>query len=284
MIHITKDLSKVPTKLTDKKTDFENAITSKKYQKESYKVVQKNLIDLYNDKCAYCETSLKNNFRAVEHYRPKNSNVKIFRKCDTTHGYYWLALSWSNLVLSCSYCNSYKGCCFDIKNTAKRVGFNNETFETIHAITKQYNKDEEPLLIHPEIDKPEAFIAFDINGKIKKNNPRISYTVDICKLNRDDLIELRMTILNEFRKKLNTSFNTFEASKSRNLISFQAGIKDFFCGANSNKSSFTAWRRYILKNHKQFLFKDDNEHFNTIVELALFKYKVLYCEVHRLKN
>lgn len=278
MIFVFKDISQVPTVLAKREKDFTTSISKMKYTGDSYKVVKDELIKIYHDKCAYCETILKNNLRAVEHYRPKNSaNLK---KCDASFGYYWLALSWSNLLLSCTYCNSNKNSCFDTDNQSNRVSYNNEKFEKIHQLTVKYNEQEKPLLIHPEIDNPEKFICFDHKGEVSSKNKRMSKTIEICKLNRDDLIDLRMTILNEFRKKLKTSFNAFEASKTRNLVFFQAEIEDFFCKANSNKSSFTAWRRYILKHYKQFLFKDDNERFNTIIELALFKYRVSYCEIH----
>ncbi len=274
MIHVKKDLSKVPDKLTKKKADFENTIINKKYSKESYKVVQKDLIDLYHDKCAYCETSLKNNFRAVEHYRPKGSDVDS--KCDASYGYYWLALSWSNLVLSCSYCNSNKGCCFDIKNQSKRIAYKNECFKDLHTITKQYNEQEKPLLFHPEIDNPEEFISFDTNSKIKLTDERVKYIVKICKLNRDDLIELRYPILKTFKDNLIEIFNDIrydkELSSQQKLNSFKREIINFSKKANDNKSDFLAWRKFILKNYQTFLFHPTESNYNTIIKLAFLKF------------
>lgn len=275
MIHIEKDLSKVPVALTNKKTDFENAVTNKKYKGESYNVVQQDLIDLYNDKCGYCETLLKNNFRAVEHYRPKNNNPKV-SKCDASYGYYWLALSWSNLILSCSYCNSFKGSCFNIKNQSKRVSYKNETFEEIHLITEQYNKEEEPLLLHPEIDNPEDLISFDTNAEVKLTSKRVKYTVETCNLNRKDLIELRYPILKSFKDNLMDIYNDIKDDKEltfqQKLNHFKREIISFSKLANNDKSNFLAWRRYILKNYQIFLFHPTNKNFNAILKLVFLKF------------
>lgn len=275
MIQIEKDLSKVPVKLANKKTDFNKTVANKKYEGESYKVVQKDLIDLYNDKCGYCETSLKNNFRAVEHYRPKDNNLNI-KKCDASYAYYWLALSWSNLILSCSYCNSNKGSCFDIINKSKRVSYNNETFEITHSITEQYNKEEEPLLFHPEIDKLEGLILFDTSGKIELTSERVKYTVETCKLNRDDLIELRYPILKTFKDNLTDIYNDIKDDKKltfqQKLNHFKREIVNFSKLANDDKSDFLVWRKYILKNYQTFVFHPTNKIFNAILRLAFLKF------------
>ena len=220
MIFVTKDLSKIPTDLVKKKKDFKTTIKNTEYKGQSYKVVKNELINIYHDKCAYCETDLKNNLRAVEHYRPKNSSD--WNKCNASFGYYWLALSWSNLLLSCTYCNSNKNSCFDIQS--KRATYNHEIFEQAHHLAKQYNQQEKPLLLHPEIDNPELLIHFDKQGVPYSKDKRMKKTIEICKLGRKDLIDLRMSILNEFRKRLKISFNAFEANtrlkKEERLIFF----------------------------------------------------------------
>ena len=57
---------------------------------------------LFADKCAYCETKGVAGFEwDVEHFRPKGRVAE-----DGAHpGYYWLAYSWTNLYLSCTFCN-----------------------------------------------------------------------------------------------------------------------------------------------------------------------------------
>lgn len=58
------------------------------------------------DKCAYCESRYATTAPVdVEHYRPKG-RVKE----DNLHsGYWWLAMSWDNLLPACIFCNRYNG-------------------------------------------------------------------------------------------------------------------------------------------------------------------------------
>ena len=73
-----------------------------------YQDVKDALRSLYHGKCAYCETYDPSPH--VEHYRPKRG------------GYYWLAYSWDNLIVSCSQCNTKKGNKFPIMG--QKASFN----------------------------------------------------------------------------------------------------------------------------------------------------------------
>jgi len=105
----------------------------------------------YYGKCAYCEQTCK---AEIEHYRPKKGVDE-----DKTHeGYYWLCYTWSNLIPSCRYCNTEggKGNKFPIINNAKRV--KNPPLKSSKLdhekclVNKKPLKDEEPYLLHPEVD------------------------------------------------------------------------------------------------------------------------------------
>ena len=79
MIAINKSKIKIPASLTDntRTTAFAENVKQKKYVSENkYKTdeVFKSLKELYNYKCAYCEDILLNTPKAIEHYRPKNSD------------------------------------------------------------------------------------------------------------------------------------------------------------------------------------------------------------------
>lgn len=62
--------------------------------------VQVALLEMSNNKCAYCESTISKATLDVEHYRPKNRVAG-----SSTPGYWWLALEWSNLLPSCQECN-----------------------------------------------------------------------------------------------------------------------------------------------------------------------------------
>ena len=212
MIKVEKDLNSVPDCLK----------SGKAYNCEDVKIELKKV---YNKKCCYCETKLTKNY-AIEHFRPKQD-------------YKWLEKSWSNLLLVCNSCNSSKGKLFEVANTkqiSKITGVN------VHNSAKNLNQLEEQYLLHPEYDNPEDFFAFEKSGKIKsiKNNKRAEYTIYLVKLNHTDLIEARYEIIEKFIKELK---NKVENSEIANLIF------NFAKESEDKNLSFTAFRKYTVKNH-----------------------------------
>jgi hypothetical protein len=59
------------------------------------------------DKCAYCESRYVTTAPVdVEHYRPKG---RVKEEGDAHSGYWWLAMSWDNLLPACIFCNRHNG-------------------------------------------------------------------------------------------------------------------------------------------------------------------------------
>ncbi len=84
--------------------EFYTKSPEKTYSFSAYKGtdVAETLRKLFNDKCAYCEST----FRAVspadiEHYRPKGR----VKDEENHQGYWWLAADWENLLPCCIDCN-----------------------------------------------------------------------------------------------------------------------------------------------------------------------------------
>lgn len=92
--------------------------------------VRQQLMEDQHKKCAYCEKSIEDEQRHVDHYRPKSL-------------YNDLAFTWDNLVGACWKCNLEKKDNFPLSDESKR-----------------FSNDEEPLLINPYIDDPTEYIAF----------------------------------------------------------------------------------------------------------------------------
>ena len=75
--------------------------------------------EIFDNKCAYCETPLVRQSADAEHYRPKakvtyKDDEDITRRprvidhtgAEIEHpGYFWLAYNWKNLLPSCEICN-----------------------------------------------------------------------------------------------------------------------------------------------------------------------------------
>ena len=194
MIKVNKDFTDIPKilKSQNRKDAFDKNISSSQYsdEKNLYKAgsVQKKLNEIYHLKCAYCEKNLLDAPKHIEHYRPKDT-------------YYWLAYSWDNLLLSCGSCNSSKGTKFQIKKMI--VSYSNESFEDIHNLGDSYDGIEKPMVVNPEKDDVLDKLVFDKEGNISSLDDRVIYTInEVCNLNREELIQKRVKLLNDFINKI----------------------------------------------------------------------------------
>lgn len=247
MIKVNKDFADIPSilKSQNRKDAFNKNILLNQYtdEKNLYKVdsVQKKLIEIYHLKCAYCEKNLLDAPKHIEHYRPKDI-------------YYWLAYSWDNLLFSCGSCNSSKGTKFQIKKTI--VTYDNELFENIHNLGTSYDVIEEPMIINPEKEDILDKLVFDKEGNISSLDDRVIYTInEVCNLNRNELVQKRVKILNDFINKINKHYFLFLKEKS-GLSRFEPDI-EFFIDECRVENEFYSFRYFII-NHIELFFEDEN--------------------------
>lgn len=251
MIKVDKDFEDIPNILTinpkhgkSREEIFNANILASNYvdNGNKYKVpsIQKRLKEIYRLKCAYCEKKLLDSPKHIEHYRPKKG------------GYYWLAYSWDNLLLSCGECNNPKDNNFPIKGT--KVRYNNETFEMVQGLGKVYDEQEKPQIINPEKEDIMDKICFDNKGKIFSDDERVQKTIDVCKIDRDELSQLRNEILVNFRQEMEAHYQYYILKKdtSRFVPTLEQFIKN--C---KKENSFFAFRNYILENIELF-FENKN--------------------------
>jgi len=197
MISVEKDFNKPPKSLLSEKCN--KAITKCLTEKQDHNFTtaykEKDIKDaleiIYNGiKCAYCEgIPSKTSYIQVEHYRPKKKENK---KQPEHQGYYWLGYEWTNLIFACQKCNTAKGNQFPLSKDGKRV-----TSPPIKSNNLDFGKckidfsallNEKPLLLNPEIDRPEDHIVFLPSGKAWGITLRGEKTISICDLNRYPLI------------------------------------------------------------------------------------------------
>ena len=195
--------------------------------------VRDKLNEYYHNKCAYCETLCK---AEIEHYRPKKGITK-----PTVHkGYYWLVYEWSNLLPSCRYCNTEggKGNHFPILSETNRVDKpifekNGKLDKTKCVANNSPLLDEEPYLLHPEIDNPKNFLGFRLNTKkigvdIVEIDSKIngksrgSETIRILNLNRK---YLRLSRFDKVSKFIKGAVNTMFKLRKDNLLCSDYDLK-----------------------------------------------------------
>lgn len=237
-------LTSTPSRGSSREIVFLNNISNANYvdEKNSYKTssIQKKLTEIYHLKCAYCEKKLLDSPKHIEHYRPKNI-------------YYWLAYSWDNLLLSCGSCNSVKSDNFEIQNT--RVSYDNETFNNIHNLGNNYDSRESPLIINPEKDDILEDIKYDVQAKIDSDNVRVKHTIDeACNLNREELITLRLVLLNDFINSFNKHFNNYLKERG-GLSRFEPDIEIFIEKCNTTEEFFSF--RYFILNNIDVFFEEE---------------------------
>jgi hypothetical protein len=136
-----------------------------------------------HNKCIFCEAFVPAVAHGdVEHFRPKNGVSDTKGGKITTKTYWWLAYDWTNYWASCQLCNqSFKKNLFPLA-----VG-------GVRAMTPSDDLSlEKPLLIDPEKDDPRDHLEFRAEIAFARNqSARGQATIEICGLNRPELLEIR---------------------------------------------------------------------------------------------
>jgi uncharacterized protein (TIGR02646 family) len=204
MKKVTKNFTQVPASLTTQRCHdlIVDALREKgahDFKKGVYGApdVRIALDVIYNEKCAYCESTTKAGApMQVEHYRPK---AKVTE--DSAHpGYYWLGYEWSNLLLSCSTCNNRKRNHFELDTGAKpqrKPPLRNGKLDKIRClVTGKLLATELPKLLNPEIESDvRQHFKYDNAGQIRGFTLRGTYTVTWTKLDRNSLNVARKKVL-----------------------------------------------------------------------------------------
>lgn len=162
-----------------------------------YQVATPLLWDRQGRKCAYCESSEQRRRNDAEHYRPKGAANRGPAHAQT-HGYWWLAWRWENLLFSCRNCNQpLKG------GYGKGVHFPLEPGSGVLVAEQDpHGADagvEKPLLIDPAAESGIDHIEFRrlvVGGRerwrpsARAGSAKGDCTIRICGLDRDDLVDL----------------------------------------------------------------------------------------------
>jgi uncharacterized protein (TIGR02646 family) len=270
LIKVHKNFQDPPAALLSKKCieQIKEAIEKKdggKYSTTYYRhneVLKRLKEDIYHGKCAYCESKSEHVAALeVEHFRPKNG-LKKEKPGDEKHkGYYWLGNEWSNLLLSCPKCNGKgaKGTRFPI--SGKRV-YDDSPFDangeidsfdrTLLIAVNSPLIDEKPLLLNPEYDDPKDHLAFDHLGQILGITKEGKATINICKLDRDELYVRRQEVVDDFVNNIKRLVYGLGIRKI-NIEGFRFLLEGEFNEILKRAkpgAEYSLWGRFIFKNFK----------------------------------
>jgi 5-methylcytosine-specific restriction endonuclease McrA len=155
------------------------------------KSVKSELEECQHGKCGYCEAVIPKPYAYshVDHWRPKSSSRQELDDERVRPGYYWLAYTWDNLVLSCLFCNSNKNDLFPLDDPAQRARHHGMPID-----------DETPGILKPDGDRdPREHITFHEEVPVGLT-PLGRTTIAVLGLAKE-AHEPRRTHLNKIRKK-----------------------------------------------------------------------------------
>jgi 5-methylcytosine-specific restriction endonuclease McrA len=231
-------------------------------------------------KCFYCESRVEKGVTLqVEHYRPKSKVDKSDNNGFNHHGYYWLGLEWTNLLLSCPKCNgkSGKGNRFPLIGKRAIPIEPVDPSNTLNRTASNANQNplllEQPILLNPEIDLPETCLTFDIQSYLSgygADMQRGEDTIDILKLNRDPLIEDRQDVRNEFINDINLDIGGFEIEELDEvalLFNFKKTCRSLINRKNEDEE-FSLWGRYMNDNFETCIVQMIDEDFRDLLRTA----------------
>lgn len=214
----------------------------------------------YNNKCVYCETKLDKLSFVMDSYRPKNK-------------YNWLINEESNYLLSCHACNRSKTDKF--KTIGKKVVSRQDDPNEWKVDSKSFLL-ENALMLHPDIDPINENTYFTKDGFIHpiNNNEKAIYTINVCSLNRESLVERRKFIIESIFSDLKAAivqFNTL--SKSDVELDYLVNIlfKTVFDKIKDNTEKDKEFSNLYIKifsNISNFFNDSFNEYHQNIIKYA----------------
>lgn len=218
------DLNSAAYRSRKKKLQFDRDIYADK-------TVKNGLLQAQHKKCCYCERKFRaNSPGAVEHFRPKGAVRPESGKRMLFPGYYWLAYSWNNLLVSCEFCNSsYKGSLFPLTDENARARSHHDEV-----------KVETPIFIDPTTEDPKDHIRFR-GAEVGHLTDRGLRTIKGLGLRRDDLEDARaevferLEVLCSLIEDLKDQVQSPKVERARRLLNkatqpeaeFSAMMRDF---------------------------------------------------------
>lgn len=208
-----------------------------KFDVSLLKQIKPDLMRMFKDKCAYCESRLGVIAPGdIENFRPKAGARGLSSQEYAPMHYWWLAFEWENLLIACQLCNRHKKDYFPLEKENLRARIGAMGSELI---------GERALLIDPTLEDSSEHLKFDINGEVKELSKRGKVTIEILGLNRMSLIQRRLKEAGQLLNKLEIMGFTkdFTNSFTREFVAY---IKELF--SDSPSQEYAAVQRAIFDN------------------------------------
>lgn len=153
---------------------------------DGYRIARNALFEVQHKKCCYCEFREQQNYNDVEHWRPK-ARADRQPGSSETHGYWWLAHTWQNLLFACADCN----------RSEKNDAFPLENGSIVLSRGQDPPGQERCVLIDPAQENGIKYIQFCYDPGLdqwrakprKDGDQRAKHSINVYGLNREGLID-----------------------------------------------------------------------------------------------
>lgn len=220
----------------------------------AHQQVRMALEKLFHEKCAYCESELKNVDWDVEHFLPKGRVAER----PNHPGYYWLAYEWTNFYPACQFCNqrrrdkprwgdlTFAG----VGGKADQFPLADESTRVMSHHDQEHIAQEQALLLDPCADYNQD-LRFDPMGQIdhKNGSQKGQTTIEVCFLKRTRLRYLRKGILDQLIQLL-TVIQRLE-NDGHDVTDLQNYLQKHFL---ADSCQYAALSRYVLNHPDEFGF------------------------------
>ena len=182
------------------------------------------LSELFEQKCAYCESALAGGELHVDRFRPEQEAMDLEGTVDDPDLYWWLAYEWANLYPACSGCARAKSTRFPVRGERAAPEARGPELEREHR-----------LVLDPCQDEPEAELRFAPDGSVAGATERGAVTIECVALNRRDLREARRAVAVELLAAL-AALDPTEVRRRRHALA-------------PSGAPYTALRRQLIAEH-----------------------------------
>ncbi|BDW96649.1 hypothetical protein MACH10_23340 [Thalassospira tepidiphila] len=160
------------------------------------------LLEDFSAKCAFCESPVNSEEAHFHRFRPSFGAEPAYDK-HTAHLYYtWLHFAWQNIYLICEFCTPEDSLYFPVINK-KRTNLPSISdlslfTEKLDGFWPGYPLKEKNLLLDPCYDKDlSQHFRFLPNGEVNALTSRGAATIELFKLNRENLTENRKSVFSQ---------------------------------------------------------------------------------------
>jgi hypothetical protein len=243
------------------------------------------IVNVFHEKCAYCETRLVRDVYHADHYRPKGrvsirvEGRKKLQRIITIDedgnefehpGYFWLAYHWANLLPCCNFCNTASGKKDQFPVERSHLAIKRLAPEEVQRLQRKQIKSpkrdnvfflqpedlnllEGPLLLNPYLDQPTDHLVFGDCGVISnlEGSKKGDASVIVYDLKAEKLREARQRVQEAALKAYSAELaRGNRLNKEERIKAAKAMIREYIEGEGEYSAAVLDYLRLYYPDHR----------------------------------